>query len=522
MSYQVRVPCERGSAKLQCDTEQLKSATSERGSTENHGVAGNPFAPPGTLRSRPASPYVEAGPSHGRSISLPQADLPAPAALAEHAASLSLPHPSQTVSLALAPAGSQCTHLPRSVLVKSLDQLLHSRLSRRAQVTDGMVSFVQGLTGAQLYQMHQSPMPEEGEVFRPAKDILQEIFFSRVSQDAAPEALDSATDGKQALGSIQGLASTPDQAEGGQNQQQHSASNDEQALNDSRSFGGAAAECAAEKSAGGSKLSDEAQGWNPMRGAAGLPAIATGRSLQANGASGGASIARTGSLQQLDTAEGNAWESAWQGFQSAEAPDQAAGQAPAQAAAARPSFTLLLPSREPPLPPAQLPEPSAAQPSPGHSTLPAMRSDDRQKCMQFFKQVRVTCELLSLILVLVACLSMSVDGTLSLCRHPPEIALLRTWVRPGAMEFQGYAAKGGVSASAAQQLHARSGAAAAFEAIWDLVSPGTVSASLDCAGFCLFMHLLKTSMKGIQLPAAIAPEQVHQPILLPFTIRCRS
>ena len=89
-----------------------------------------------------------------------------------------------------------------------------------------------------------------------------------------------------------------------------------------------------------------------------------------------------------------------------------------------------------------------------------------------------------------------------------EIALPRPRVRPGVMGCQGYAEKGGVSASAARQLHARSGAAAAFEAIWDLVSPGTVSASLDCTGFCLFMHLLKTSMKGLQLPAALAPEQV--------------
>ena len=278
------------------------------------------------------------------------------------------------------------------MLDKSLGQRLYPRLSRCAQVTDRILSYVQGLTGAQLYQMHQSPMPEEGEVFRPAKDILHEIFFSRASQDAAPEAHDSATDGKQALGSIQGQACIPDQAEGQQEQQQHSATKDEHA------FGGAAAERAAEKSAGGSKVSDEAQGWNLMRGAAGLPAIATGRSMQANGASGGASIARTGSPQQLDPAEGNAWESAWQGFQSAEAPDQAAGQAPAQAAAAQLGFTLLLPSREPPLPPpAHLPEPSACSAAqhagmaaPGHSTLPAMRSDDRHKCMQFFKQVRVT------------------------------------------------------------------------------------------------------------------------------------
>lgn len=297
------------------------------------------------------------------------------------------------------------------------------KLSKHAELTYRTMCHVQGLTGAQLYQLHQSPMPEEGEVFRPAKDILQEIFFSRMSQDAAPEALVSATDGKQALGSIQGQAFTPTQAEGQQEQQQHLAVKDEQALNDSRSFGGAAAERAAEQSAGGSKVSDEAQGWNPMQGAAGLPAIATGRSMQANGASRGASIARTELPQQLDAAEGSAWESAWQGFQSAEAPDQTAGQGPAQAAAAQPGFTLLLPSREPPLPPAQLPEPSACSAAqhagtaaPGHSTLPAMRSDDRQKCMHFFEQVRIKlcCKLL-LLEALVACLSMSISGTLSLC-----------------------------------------------------------------------------------------------------------
>ena len=258
------------------------------------------------------------------------------------------------------------------------------------------VCCVQALTGAQLYQMHQSPMPEEGEVFRPAKDILQEIFFSRVSRDAAHEALalDSATDGKQALGSRQG-ASAPDQTEGEHKQQQHSAK-DEQA-DDSQSFGGAAAERASEKSAGDNTVPDKIHGWNPMRGAAGLPAIATGRLMQANGDSGEAKIARAGSPQQLDTAGGNAWETAWHGFQSADAPDQAAGRAPGQAAAAQPGFTLLLPSREPPLPPAQLPEPSARSAAqhagtatPGHGALPAMRTDDMQKCMQFYKQVRLT------------------------------------------------------------------------------------------------------------------------------------
>ena len=97
-------------------------ATRKGWDIEGCGAAGNPFAPPGTLRSRPASAYVEAGPSHGRSISLPQADLPTPAVLADYAASLSLPHPSHTVSSALAPPGSQCTHLPMTVLVESLSQ----------------------------------------------------------------------------------------------------------------------------------------------------------------------------------------------------------------------------------------------------------------------------------------------------------------------------------------------------------------------------------------------------------------
>ena len=73
---------------------------------------------------------------------------------------------------------------------------------------------------------------------------------------------------------------------------------------------------------------------------------------------------------------------------------------------------------------------------------------------------------------------------------------------------QGFADKGGIAASAAQPLHAKSGCQVSFETIWQLVSPGTVSASLDCSSFCLFMHLLKTSMKGIQLPSGISPEQV--------------
>lgn len=73
---------------------------------------------------------------------------------------------------------------------------------------------------------------------------------------------------------------------------------------------------------------------------------------------------------------------------------------------------------------------------------------------------------------------------------------------------QGFTDKGGVSNSEAQPLHAKSGCRVAFEAIWQLVSPDAVSASLDCSSFCLFMHLLKTSMKGIQLPASISTEQV--------------
>ena len=73
---------------------------------------------------------------------------------------------------------------------------------------------------------------------------------------------------------------------------------------------------------------------------------------------------------------------------------------------------------------------------------------------------------------------------------------------------QGFADKGGITASAAQPLHAKSGCWVSFDTIWQLVSPDTVSFSLDCSSFCLFMHLLKTSMKGIQLPISISKEQV--------------
>ena len=64
-------------------------------------AAGNPFAPPGTLRSRPVSPVLEPAPRHERSLSLQAPDLPVPAsaALADYASSLSLPHPSHTVRL---------------------------------------------------------------------------------------------------------------------------------------------------------------------------------------------------------------------------------------------------------------------------------------------------------------------------------------------------------------------------------------------------------------------------------------
>ena len=78
-----------------------------------------------------------------------------------------------------------------------------------------------------------------------------------------------------------------------------------------------------------------------------------------------------------------------------------------------------------------------------------------------------------------------------------------------ANALQGYVDKGGVSASSARPLHAKSGCKVPFEAIWESVSPGShVSASLDCSSFCLFMHLLKTSIKGFQLPASISHEEV--------------
>ena len=91
--------------------------------------------------------------------------------------------------------------------------------------------------------------------------------------------------------------------------------------------------------------------------------------------------------------------------------------------------------------------------------------------------------------------------------HQPN-ASLRTRRKGVIPAKQGFADKGGVSASEAQPLHFKSGCKVPFEAIWQLVSPNAGSAILDCSSFCLFMHLLKASIKGIQLPASISPEQV--------------
>ena len=54
----------------------------------------------------------------------------------------------------------------------------------------------QALTGAQLYQMQQSPMPEEGERFRPAKDILLELFLQRASRPQAAGSRAASPDGQ--------------------------------------------------------------------------------------------------------------------------------------------------------------------------------------------------------------------------------------------------------------------------------------------------------------------------------------
>ena len=259
---------------------------------------------------------------------------------------------------------------------------------------------LQALTGAHLYQMHQSPLPEEGETFRPASDILQELFFNRASQS-------------QALAQESSLH--PEQSQEQQADQQVKSSPTDGPKD--------AAEAAVERvdavDSGGT-LPEQAQSWEPMWGSSSgkvPPAPDLDPSAKQLGGSPGATHTKPGSQDK------GTWEAAWGDFQASEVPDQAPGsvsEEPEQDAAAwgaewgsghfatatttsapaQPDFTLLLPSREPPPPPAP---PAGVNCTAQRNTalaaqreavavrrerpLPVMRAEDRHKCERAFKQV---------------------------------------------------------------------------------------------------------------------------------------
>ncbi len=300
---------------------------------------------------------------------------------------------------------------------------------------------LQALTGAQLYQMHQSPMPEEGETFRPAKDILQELFFRRASQPGMSENLAPAAEGQTGtcLGATNEAAGNGLEADlalsaAGQSPEadneatsslplghHESQANmqEQQQPSGNNSEGHQAADWARD-------LPEHIQSWEPIWGTAvQAPARAVTSpfsqdALQSGylGESRDPTSARSESQHQPQAPGLDSWEAAWRGSFASEVPDQAAGSDLAvytQDAACDPvwnsnqvllamppqqDFTLLLPSREPPPPPALTGSDAqrAVQSEQGTAqqaetaahrdcSLPVMRAEDRQKCVRFYNQV---------------------------------------------------------------------------------------------------------------------------------------
>ena len=284
-------------------------------------------------------------------------------------------------------------------------------------------------------------MPEEGETFRPAKDILQELFFRRASQPDMSEDLAPAAEGQtgKSLGASNeaagnGLEADPALSAAGKSPEadnetisslphghhepQANMQEQQQPSGDS-SEGHQAADWARD-------LPEDTQSWEPMWGTAGQTPVRAVSSpfsqdaLQSGylGESRDPTSAESGSQLQPRAPGQDSWEAAWRGSFASEVPDQAAASdsaEPTHDAACDPAwipnqvlssmppqqdFTLLLPSREPPLPPtltgpeaqrAMQSEQGAAQQaeSAAHRDcfLPVMRAEDRQKCVRFYKKV---------------------------------------------------------------------------------------------------------------------------------------
>ncbi len=254
--------------------------------------------------------------------------------------------------------------------------------------------------------MQQSPMPEEGETFRPAKDILQELLLGRVSRPqttastAAPP--DDATD---EAGTGAGDANSGSLCGGQETAQEDVADHQLQLAAEESEEHQATAEEPGQATDHEGIPPEQAQSWEPEWGPSspeGPPAAAMAGPLSERDAKRAPQQKAQGTAQST-------WEAAWDGSL---VPDQAADSASAEpvrvpawdperdsshaAASSVPQqqdFTLLLPRREPPPPPALAGvtmqsmaqhDGSAAQ---REGALPVMRLEDRQKCERFYAQV---------------------------------------------------------------------------------------------------------------------------------------
>ena len=266
---------------------------------------------------------------------------------------------------------------------------------------------MQVLNGAQLYQMQNSPLPEEGETFRPAKDILQELFLGRASRPpvagSTAESLDGAAGPRRAA---EISVNSPSSCGGQQTAQAHIT--EQQGLSadevEDQHTGGEEPGQAPDH---GGSLPEQAESWEPtwrLASSEGSPAAARSGTLPE-------SDPRAGPPQQVQGTAPSAWEAAWEGSLAPGMPNQAAGSASAQpvldtawnqdwdssrgiaaAAHSQQDFMLLLPSREPPPPPASVQSVAQHDRSAAlrERALPVMRPEDRQKCERFYKQVRAS------------------------------------------------------------------------------------------------------------------------------------
>lgn len=249
-------------------------------------------------------------------------------------------------------------------------------------------------------------MPEDGETFRPAKDILQELFLERATRPPVTGSTAASLDGAVGVGGEAETVNSSSVCGGQQPAQARNTGQQRLSAGEPEHQQAAAEESDEAPDHGGGNLPDKAQSWEPTWGLAsseGPPAAAISGPFPESGS-------KADPQQQVQGTAQSAWEAAWEGSLAPGVPDQAASSASAQpvldaawdpdwgsshaiATSAPPQqeIMLLLPSREPPPPPAMTGAQSVAQHNRSAAqrecALPVMRPEDRQKCERFYKQV---------------------------------------------------------------------------------------------------------------------------------------